>query len=150
LDRPSFDASPPSTRQSRPEPVSRRAEPLRPPPAPSAPPSRIANGDYKLKELAKSIAHSDKTIAIETYASSASGDANRRANDRANLIRNQLIDHGVAPARIKIVNKVEPTQPERVRLVAQTARGDEARPARGGKVADADAQPVGESHFENK
>ena len=122
--------------------------PPRPERAPA--PSRVATGDQKLKQLSASVVHSDKTIVVEGYANTPDGEANRRANDRANLIRNQLIDQGVAPARIKVVTTVDPSQRERVRLLAQTPKGDEARPARSGKALEADAQPVGESHFENK
>jgi hypothetical protein len=131
---------------SRHEPVTKA--PARPERAPA--PSRVATGDQKLKQLSASVAHSDKTIVIEGNANTSDHEASRRANDRANLIRNQLIDQGVAPARIKIVTKVDPSQSERVRLLAQTPKGDEARPARSGKALEADAQPVGESHFENK
>jgi OmpA family len=130
----------------RSEPAARSAP--RPERAPA--PSRVATGDQKLKQLSASVVHSDKTIVIEGYANTPDGEATRRANDRANLIRNQLIDQGVAPARIKVVTKVDSSQRERVRLLAQAPKGDEARPARSGKALEADAQPVGESHFENK
>jgi hypothetical protein len=124
-----------------------------PPAAPSAGPaldSRVASGDRKMKQISQSVLHSDKTIVVEGLTNSGDAEGNRRANDRANIVKNQLIDQGVAPARIKIVTKVDPTQPERVRLLAQAPRADEPRPAAGGKALDVDAQPVGESHFENK
>jgi hypothetical protein len=120
-------------------------EPAAPPPADT----RIASGDQKMKQISQSVLHSDKTIVIEGYAHSSDGDAARRAADRANIVKNQLIDQGVAPARIKVVTKVDPGQPERVRLLAEAARPDAARPA-GARQLDGDAQPVGESHFENK
>ncbi|HET7499641.1 MAG TPA: OmpA family protein [Kofleriaceae bacterium] len=118
--------------------------------APPAPPaeSRVASGDRKMQQISQSVLHSNKTIVIEGYASGSDAEASRRAQDRANIVRNQLIDQGVAPARIKVVTKVEPGQPERVRLVAQAAAPADER--RGGaKPAELDAQPVGESHFEN-
>ena len=65
-------------------------------------------------------------------------------------MRNQLIDQGVAPARIKVVTKVEPGNAERVRLVAQArARAGASSRRKAQKAADVDAQPVGESHFAN-
>ncbi|HMG57868.1 MAG TPA: OmpA family protein, partial [Kofleriaceae bacterium] len=112
--------------------------------------SRVAAGDEKMKQLSQSLVRSDKTIVVEGYASAADGEANRRATDRANIVRNQLIDQGIAPARIRVVTKVEPNQPERVRLVAEATRPDQAKAAPGGKGLDVDARPVGESHFENK
>jgi hypothetical protein len=122
-------------------------------PAPEPPPqldSRVAAGDQKMRQISQSVLRSDKTIVIEGITNQGDAEATRRANDRANIVKNQLIDQGVAPARIKIVTKVDASQPERVRLLAQAARAEEHKPAAGGKAVDADAQPVGESHFENK
>lgn len=120
-------------------------------PAPSAVlDSRVAAGDQKMKQIAQSVLHSDKTIVVEGITNRGDAEGNQRASDRANIIKNELIDQGVAPARIKIVTKVDANQPERVRLLAQAARADEPRSAAGGKGLDVDAQPVGESHFENK
>jgi hypothetical protein len=121
-------------------------------PAPASPvlDSRVAAGDQKMKQISQSVLHSDKAIVIEGITNRGDAEGSRRASDRANLVKNQLIDQGVAPARIKVVTKVDPNQPERVRLLAQAARADEPRPAAGGKALDIDAQPVGESHFENK
>jgi hypothetical protein len=113
--------------------------------------ARVASGDRKMQQISQSIVHSDKTIVIEGYANGSDGESNRRANDRANIVRNQLIDQGIAPARIKVVTKVDASQPERVRLVAQAGPAGEGKPAApGSKAAEVDAQPVGESHFENK
>ncbi|HEY0479112.1 MAG TPA: OmpA family protein [Kofleriaceae bacterium] len=124
------------------------------PPAATPPPvnGRLVGGDEKMKRISEALAHSDKTIVIEGYAGAADADASRRASDRANIVKNQLIDQGVAPARIKIVTKVEPGKAERVRLVAQ-ARSDDGKPAAPagkGAAVPGDTQPVGESHFENQ
>jgi len=115
---------------------------------------RVATGDQKMRSISQGLVHSDKNIVIEAYA-----DANRnegsingtqRATDRANIVRNQLIDSGVAPARIKIVTHVDPGNAERVRLVAQAPSPAEVQAkGPGNKSNDADAQAVGESHFEN-
>ena len=63
---------------------------------------RIASGDAKMQQLAQTFAHGDRTVVVEAYADANRGGAELRANDRANIIRNQLIDQGVAPARIKV------------------------------------------------
>src|SRR5262249_45362348 len=90
-----------------------------PPPPPPADP-RVSAGDQKMREVAQSLMRSDKDIVIEGYADpNRGGDAMRRANDRANIVRNQLIDQGVPPARIKVLPKVEAGHNESVRLVAQ-------------------------------
>jgi hypothetical protein len=114
------------------------------------PQTRVANGDAKMKELAKNLSHSDNTIVIEGYADANRAGGEQRAKDRANIVRNQLIDQGVAPARIKVVTKVEAGQADHVRLLAQApSPEDQKAQAQGNKAADADAPPVGESHFAN-
>jgi len=111
---------------------------------------RIATGDQKMRSISQGLVHSDKTIVIEGFADASKPDAQRRANDRANIVRNQLIDSGVAPARIKIVTHIDAGNAERVRLVAQAAPPAEADTAKGnGGKDDLTAQPVGESHFAN-
>jgi hypothetical protein len=110
---------------------------------------RAAAGDAKMQQLAQQLSRSDKNIVIETYADSLQADAQRRANDRANLVRNQLIDHGVAPARIQIAPHVGAGNAERVRLVAQAPSPAEQQQGKNGRLAELDAQPVGESHFAN-
>ncbi len=113
--------------------------------------AEVAGGDAKMQNLAKQLISSNRTIVIEGYADANHGsDGTRRASDRANIVKNQLIDHGVAPARIKVVTKVEPNQAERVRLVAQAPTAEEQTGQHNGdKDADATASPVGESHFAN-
>ncbi|MEO8842556.1 MAG: OmpA family protein [Kofleriaceae bacterium] len=113
---------------------------------------RVATGDQKMKAISQSLLHSDKTIVIEGYADAnrnEGGNAQQRVNDRANIVRNQLIDAGVAPARIRIVTHVDAGNAERVRLIAQAASPDEARTGANKNGGDGDSSPVGESHFAN-
>ncbi|HEY1547082.1 MAG TPA: OmpA family protein [Kofleriaceae bacterium] len=117
-----------------------------PPPPPANP--QVAQGDRKMKELSRSFAKSDKLVVIEGYADGNRDDAKNRANDRANIVRNELIDEGVAPARIQIVTHTEPGAAERVRLVTKDAPKTDA--IKGSLTSnDIDAPPVGESHFAN-
>jgi hypothetical protein len=114
------------------------------PPPPPRQDARVQTGDAKMRELSKQLLKNTKTIVIEGYAdANRGGDSQRRATDRANIIKNQLIDAGVAPNRIKVVAKVEANAQERVRLVQQA--GEEQKPL--SKTADLAAAPVGESHF---
>ncbi|MEO6777627.1 MAG: OmpA family protein [Kofleriaceae bacterium] len=115
---------------------------------------RVATGDQKMKAISQGLVHSDKNIVIEAYADANRNDGSingiQRATDRANIVRNQLIDSGVAPARIKIVTHVDPGNAERVRLVAQAPSPAELQAKTAGNTSnDADAEAVGESHFEN-
>lgn len=130
------------------KPASRPAEPA---PAPPALDARVSAGDQKMRQVAQALLRSDKNIVIEGYADpNRGGDALRRATDRANIVRNQLIDQGVPPARIKVVPKTEANRGERVRLVAQAMAPDAQRAqAQQQQHEDLTAQPVGESHFTN-
>lgn len=116
-----------------------------------APRTNVAVGDTKMRSVSQQLINSDKTIVIEGYADASRPGADLRANDRANLVRNQLIDQGVAPARIKVVTKVGEGNAERVRLVAQAPSAAEAQQSQSAKQKGMtlDAQPVGESHFAN-
>jgi hypothetical protein len=119
-------------------------------PKPDVRDGRVREGDRKMQQATQRMLKGNHTIVVEGYGNSNVPDAERRAADRANIVRNQLIDQGVPPGRIKVVTKLEPNQNERVRLLAQAAPADEAKQANEGKAAsDVNAQPVGESHFTN-
>ncbi len=131
-----------------------RAEPMKKAPmpttaAPPVAPNNYQNGDTKMRNLTSQLAHSNKNIVIEGYSNASTPDAERRAIDRANIVKNQLIDQGVAPGRIKVVAKIQPSGTERVRLVAQAPSPEEEKANADPKAANVDAQPVGESHFTN-
>jgi hypothetical protein len=138
--------------QALPEPPRSRASAATSTPSPApvlhAPPvdPRVAAGDQKMQQLAQRLAHSDKLVVIESYAATGDAEATRRATERATAVKNQLIDQGVAAARIQVVAKVGGS--ERVRLVAQAAATHEPeRAAAAARALASDAQPVGESHF---
>jgi hypothetical protein len=110
--------------------------------------NQVTTGDAKMKHLSQQFYRSNDTIVVEGIAdSNRGGDAARRALDRANIVKNQLIDQGIAPARIRVVTKLEPNQPERVRLVTEAAKPDEGGVGTQPRNVDPSAAPVGESHF---
>lgn len=104
-----------------------------------------AQGEQKLGALSPTVLRSNQTIVIEGYADASRSGATERATDRANLVRNQLIARGVAPARLRVVTKVAAGNGERVRLIAEEAPA--ASPTTPAAQAPSDAAPVGESHF---
>jgi len=111
---------------------------------------RVNEGDRKMRAVTQQMLKGNQMIVVEGYGNTNVPDAERRANDRANIVRNQLIDQGVPPARIKVVTRLEPNQSERVRLVAQAATPEEQKQqGSSSKTSDLSAQPVGESHFTN-
>ncbi len=99
----------------------------------------------QVSSLATKLKTTKSPIIIEGYAAVDESNKDSRALDRANVLRNQLIQEGVAPAQIKVrsAGSVE-GRPAGVRLIAETAKD-----AAGKEAAEADARPVGESHFQS-
>ncbi len=117
---------------------------------PRAPQARVSQGDQKVRALADQLNRNGATLVIEGYADGNLAGAEQRALDRANLVRNQLIDQGVAPAQVKVIAKAVPGDRDRVRLVQEAKPvGEKDQVSVNGQPA-ADEAPVGESHFANE
>jgi hypothetical protein len=130
-----------------------------PPPPVQRPPAEVKReeGRQKVKALAQSIRSKPNRYVVEGFASKGEGDADARAIDRANLLRNQLIEEGVPPAQLEVRNgnvdkdgKPVAAQTAGVRLVALPQTREEAAAEGQGAAAAHDDRPVGESHFESK
>jgi len=122
-------------------------------PSPAPPPdvrdARYREGDSKLHAIVDSARRSGNTIVIEGVADANRAGGEQRALDRANIVRNQLIDAGVAPGQVKVVTKVEPGQADRVRLNQEAAAAGAEAQGQQGQAAMQEDGPVGESHFES-
>ncbi len=105
--------------------------------------------DLRVAALAASLKAQRETVVIEGYGAAGEADAQDRGLDRANLMRNQLIEKGVPPAQLKVVSRgVVAGKKAGVRLVQEKAPADSAK-----KSMDPEeiaGNPVGESHFESK
>jgi outer membrane protein OmpA-like peptidoglycan-associated protein len=122
-------------------PVDTRARPAQ---------TRVTQGDQKVHALAEQLNRNGQTLVIEGYADGNRAGAEQRALDRANLVRNELIDQGVAPAQVKVIAKAVPGERDRVRLVQEAAPvGDKDKAIVNGQPTT-DEAPVGESHFANE
>ena len=119
------------------------------------PQQQARNGDdARVAEMARTLSTNQANVVIEGYAERGERDANRRALDRANLLRNRLIREGVAPAQIRVVGRgVVAGRGPGVRVVtdATTAAAPAGQRAGGARQAGpvGDGDPVGESHFES-
>lgn len=101
--------------------------------------------ERKVVQLAAQLKNAKRPVVIEGYANPGEADGDDKALDRANMMRNQLIARGVAPAQVRAVGRgVVAGQKAGVRLVA----GPEQ--PQSGKPEDVDAPPVGESHFDSR
>jgi hypothetical protein len=115
---------------------------------PVAPP----RSDAKLDALAPQLARSGDIIVIRSFADASRAGADERAKDRANLVRDKLIDRGVAPAQIQIETSVAAGSTETTALVQRALSPEEKaqRAAAGDPSSTADTSPVGESHFQSE
>ncbi len=102
----------------------------------------------ELERLAVDLNQRRGRIVIEGYGRAGEGDTLARSADRANELRNRLIEAGVAPARLQVTAKgVVAGRQAGVRLV-EVDDPTAAKP--GGTRTLGDGDPVGESHFESK
>jgi hypothetical protein len=132
-----------------------RVAPARDIPAPtSAPPvankeNRYRDGESKMRAIVDTARRTGNTVVIEGVADAIRAGAEQRALDRANIVKNQLIDAGIAPGQVKVVTKVEAGQPDRVRLAQEAPVAGAEAQAQHGQAAMVEEGPVGESHFES-
>jgi hypothetical protein len=114
-------------------------------------PPTVAQGDTKLRSIVPGAVKRGSTIVIVSVADGNKAGGERRATDRANIVRNQLIDEGVAPAQIQIDVKVAAGERDHVRLVERAgAVATAGAPGQAGNPsATADGAPIGESHFQS-
>ena len=103
--------------------------------------------DAQVDALADRLRRTGEAVRIEGYADAGEPEAHDRSRDRANLLRNQLIERGVSPAQVAAAGRGNvPGRGASVRVVAiSTSEQGGAK----GEVGS-DAAPVGESHFESK
>jgi hypothetical protein len=119
-------------------------------PPPSVDPRRDL-GKKKVKEVARSIREQKNRWLVEGYSKPGEANADARALDRANLMRNQLIEEGVPPAQVEVRIGTGKNQPAGVRLVElATPVAEDQADGSGARSAREEEQPVGESHFESK
>ena len=107
-------------------------------------PQQVAE-EARIDTLADNLNRRGGTVVIEGYADQSERDAPARSLDRANMLRNQLIQKGVAPARLQVVAKgTVAGRGAGVRLVEQAAAQAGAK-----NGPDDEGTPIGQSHFES-
>lgn len=102
--------------------------------------------DQWLDALADRLRRTGQNVRVDGYGDAGEADCDNRSKDRAHMLRNQLIERGVAPAQVVAVgNGSVSGHAAGVRVVAT----DAPSPASGKSAKAGDAPPVGESHFES-
>ena len=115
------------------------------PPAPD-PYAQVKLGDQKLTEVSNALIKQRQYVVVQGYAAPGERDGERLALERANLVRNQLIDAGVAPGRVRVASAGVGGRAA-VDIVTEAAPvGADASAARSASDTS-DAAPVGESLF---
>ncbi len=115
------------------KPVDRRAQQ-----AEQARQQRAQQTDNRIAGLANRLLGSGETVVIEAYRAQHQNDA--AAVSKAHFVRNRLIELGVAPGRVQVQSKGH---------VAGQNAGVQMRLVPAAQVAEVNADPVGESHFES-
>lgn len=101
-----------------------------------------------MRLISQQVRGQSNVVVIEGYADAHEGNPEHRALERANALRNQLIEDGVPPAQVRVeVRGVVSGQGAGVKVVAT----DEVLPGGNdpGEAATSDT-PVGESHFQSE
>jgi len=112
--------------------------------------ARVGDGDRKIGAIAPAIIKNKQNVTIEGYADASEPGSEQRAIDRANIVRNQLIDAGVPPAQVKVVNRgVVAGQRAGVRMISEAPRAEDQTGQASNTNPDPAAAPVGESHFQS-
>lgn len=99
---------------------------------------KARQADAQLAGLANRLEQSGETVVVEAYRAAHQSDA--AAVEGAHFARNRLIELGVAPGRVQVMSKGH---------VAGQAPGVRMRLIPAAQVAESNADPVGESHFES-
>lgn len=114
-------------------------------PAALAKAERMKSGNRaSVTRMAEELKRSNQKVVIQGYADTGERDAVARSLDRANLLRNQLIEEGVAPALLDVKGEGAVSgRKAGVVLVADKQDPSEAA------NPDSAGKPIGESHFES-
>lgn len=119
---------------STPSPAPTAAAPYAPPPPPTA-------FDYTVNNLLVN----KKSVVVEGYALETDTDKAAASLERANKVRTQLVQRGMAPEKVVAVGKgLVPGKKGGVRIIEVTPK-DVGKTATSGESGD----PIGTSHFES-
>jgi len=115
-----------------------------------APPTMTA-GEQRIQGLARKVQSQNQRVVVEGFAGKDDADKGGAALERANRLREQLIQNGVRPDQIDAIANTEVTS------AVGGARVVEAQKPGGGRStgeakpqSSASLEPIGTSHFESK
>jgi hypothetical protein len=104
--------------------------------------------------LARQVQQNHRRVVIEGFAKADDGDKAVASMDRANNVRNQLLERGVDPSQVVAIGRGEQAgHSGGVRVVEEppaNAKTGEDGKAPGGAHESANLDPIGTSHFESQ
>lgn len=116
----------------------------------SAPPvdphQSVRLGDAKLAAVANDLIKQRRYVVVQGYATSVEANPTAAALERANLVRNQLIDAGVAPGRVR-VESAGIAASASVQIVTEVGPATAAASGPRSSADTTDGTPIGESLF---
>jgi hypothetical protein len=99
-----------------------------------------------ITRLAAQLRNTQGKVKVLGYARPSDKDSAAKSLERANAIRDQLLDNGVAPTQVEVVATGQLANGDGVRIVA--ADSDAPKPGQGKAVTEANADsPIGSAYF---
>jgi hypothetical protein len=129
-----------------PQPTSGYGSPAKPAPVTSRP-GHGSRSDQMLWTLTRQLQSSKQRVRIEGYAQTGDKDGRLASLDRANRLRNRLIEQGIAASQIEAVGTGEINDQQALRVLEVTEPQKETK--KGNDPADAPvaSEPLGQAHF---
>jgi len=101
-----------------------------------------AKPEDMLKSIVAKVQADKRDVVIEVHGAAGT---DKHAAARANVIKNKLVDHGIAAPKIHVVPKLGPGESDAIRVLAVAPQ--KAKPAPVAPRQITGDTPVGESHF---
>ena len=115
-------------------------------PPPPDPYAQVKLGDEKLGQVSSALIKQRQYVVVQGYAAPGERDGDKMALERANLVRNQLIDAGVAPGRVRVASGGVGARAS-VAILTEAAPAADTTARAAAATDTSDAAPVGESLF---
>ncbi len=120
---------------------------------PKSPQQQPSAGEVRIQGLARRVQQQNQRVVVEGFAGKDDADRSGAALERANRLREQLIQNGVRADQIDAVANLEVTSAvggARVLEAQAPANGDGIKQQEKEVGGGASLEPIGTSHFESK
>ncbi|MEZ4440107.1 MAG: hypothetical protein R3B72_13505 [Polyangiaceae bacterium] len=110
---------------------------------------RRSRAELAVVSLAGRLRSSGERIRIEGYANSADDDPRTASLDRANVLRNTLIDNGVSPDQVEAIGNGTINDDQGLRVTTVVAENEKQKdePKTTAEMQETEGAPLGRAHF---